>query len=222
MIPHCCRPRRQGQSSIRYGCGSRTGSTRSAMLMMIGSGWQIYNASPLFGFMFPNGVTLGGWLAGALLWHFAAMWLWSSTASSMSCSALQPAVSAASFCRSIRARSLPITAALRVNLTHDDSPLQRRAEAPISRRHPRRHRHRSVGPLDLEARATAGAHGVVRRLRRGALRAFLRHGHDRGFLVLHVIMALLVPKSLRAMIPAAEETPCRAPAKPFPASIRSS
>src|SRR6185295_1590194 len=46
-----------------------------AMLVMIGSGWQIYNASPLFPFVFPGGITLGGWLAGALLWHFAAMWL---------------------------------------------------------------------------------------------------------------------------------------------------
>src|SRR5262245_55365185 len=46
-----------------------------AMLVMIGSGWQIYNASPLFGFSFPNSITLGGWLAGALLWHFAAMWV---------------------------------------------------------------------------------------------------------------------------------------------------
>src|SRR5439155_18373775 len=46
-----------------------------AILIMIGSGWQIYNASPLFAFTFPNGITLGGWLAGGLLWHFAAMWL---------------------------------------------------------------------------------------------------------------------------------------------------
>src|ERR1043166_8183141 len=45
-----------------------------AMLVMIGSGWQIYNASPLFGFTFPRN-SLGGWLAGGLLWHFAAMWL---------------------------------------------------------------------------------------------------------------------------------------------------
>ena len=30
---------------------------------------------PLFAFHFPNGITLGGWLAGALQWHFAAMWL---------------------------------------------------------------------------------------------------------------------------------------------------
>ena len=46
-----------------------------AVLIMIMSGWQIYNASPLFDFAFPDDVTLGGWLAGALQWHFAAMWL---------------------------------------------------------------------------------------------------------------------------------------------------
>jgi thiosulfate reductase cytochrome b subunit len=46
-----------------------------AVLIMIGSGWQIYNASPLFPLVFPSSVTLGGWLAGGLLWHFAAMWL---------------------------------------------------------------------------------------------------------------------------------------------------
>jgi thiosulfate reductase cytochrome b subunit len=46
-----------------------------AVLIMITSGWQIYNASPLFGFSFPEALTLGGWLAGALQWHFAALWL---------------------------------------------------------------------------------------------------------------------------------------------------
>ena len=46
-----------------------------AVLLMVMSGWQIYNASPLFAFSFPDGLTLGGWLAGALQWHFAAMWL---------------------------------------------------------------------------------------------------------------------------------------------------
>src|SRR5881275_2985158 len=46
-----------------------------AMILMIMSGWQIYNASPLFSFKFASPITLGGWLAGALLWHFAAMWL---------------------------------------------------------------------------------------------------------------------------------------------------
>src|SRR5438067_10995488 len=46
-----------------------------AVLIMITSGWAIYNASPLFNFDFPAAVTLGGWLAGALQWHFAGMWL---------------------------------------------------------------------------------------------------------------------------------------------------
>jgi thiosulfate reductase cytochrome b subunit len=47
-----------------------------AILVMVASGWRIYNASPLFeSFTFPEALTLGGWLAGALQWHFAAMWL---------------------------------------------------------------------------------------------------------------------------------------------------
>lgn len=46
-----------------------------AIVVMVTSGWRIYDASPLFGFSFPPGLTLGGWLAGALQWHFAAMWV---------------------------------------------------------------------------------------------------------------------------------------------------
>lgn len=46
-----------------------------AILIMAASGWRIYNASPIFPFRLPNELTLGGWLAGALQWHFAAMWL---------------------------------------------------------------------------------------------------------------------------------------------------
>jgi thiosulfate reductase cytochrome b subunit len=47
-----------------------------AVLVLVLSGWRIYNASPLFeSFRFPSDLTLGGWLAGALQWHFAAMWL---------------------------------------------------------------------------------------------------------------------------------------------------
>jgi thiosulfate reductase cytochrome b subunit len=46
-----------------------------AVFIMIGSGWRIYDASPLFDFRFPPELTVGGWLAGALAWHFAAMWL---------------------------------------------------------------------------------------------------------------------------------------------------
>ncbi|WP_025598573.1 cytochrome b/b6 domain-containing protein [Burkholderia sp. WSM2230] len=47
-----------------------------AVMLMVTSGWQIYNASPIFaGWRFPSAITLGGWLGGALQWHFAVMWM---------------------------------------------------------------------------------------------------------------------------------------------------
>lgn len=46
------------------------------ILIMVTSGWQIYDASPIFkALTFPSALTLGGWLGGAIQWHFAAMWL---------------------------------------------------------------------------------------------------------------------------------------------------
>ena len=46
-----------------------------AVVILATSGWRIYNASPLFEFKFAKAITLGGWLGGAIQWHFAAMWL---------------------------------------------------------------------------------------------------------------------------------------------------
>ena len=46
-----------------------------AVLVLVASGWRIYNASPFYPFTIPREITLGGWLGGALQWHFAAMWL---------------------------------------------------------------------------------------------------------------------------------------------------
>ncbi|VTU20803.1 Ni/Fe-hydrogenase, b-type cytochrome subunit [Variovorax sp. PBL-E5] len=46
-----------------------------AVLVLVTSGWRIYDASPFFPFEIPASITLGGWLGGALQWHFAAMWL---------------------------------------------------------------------------------------------------------------------------------------------------
>ena len=47
-----------------------------AALVMMFSGWRIYDASPVFrNIVIPPSITLGGWLGGALQWHFAAMWL---------------------------------------------------------------------------------------------------------------------------------------------------
>lgn len=47
----------------------------AATLVMIMSGLQIHNADPILPFAIPSWLTLGGWLGGALLWHFAAMWI---------------------------------------------------------------------------------------------------------------------------------------------------
>ena len=47
-----------------------------AMIVMIGSGWKIYNDEVLFGWLhFPNWMTIGGGAEGALQWHFLAMWI---------------------------------------------------------------------------------------------------------------------------------------------------
>jgi thiosulfate reductase cytochrome b subunit len=46
-----------------------------AVTVLVLSGWRIYDASPFFGFLIPSSLTLGGWLGGAIQWHFAAMWI---------------------------------------------------------------------------------------------------------------------------------------------------
>ncbi|RXR30775.1 cytochrome b/b6 domain-containing protein [Sphingobium fluviale] len=47
----------------------------AAMTVMVMSGWEIHNAHPIASFPFPSAITLGGGLIGALQWHFAAMWV---------------------------------------------------------------------------------------------------------------------------------------------------
>jgi thiosulfate reductase cytochrome b subunit len=47
----------------------------AAVVVLVTSGWRIYDATAFLGFAIPAGWTLGGWLGGALAWHFAAMWL---------------------------------------------------------------------------------------------------------------------------------------------------
>jgi thiosulfate reductase cytochrome b subunit len=47
-----------------------------AMVIMIGSGWKIYQDEVIFGSLhFPNAITIGGEAQGALQWHFFAMWI---------------------------------------------------------------------------------------------------------------------------------------------------
>jgi len=47
-----------------------------AMIVMILSGWKIYNDDVLFGILhFPDDIVLGIWAQHALQWHFFGMWI---------------------------------------------------------------------------------------------------------------------------------------------------
>jgi thiosulfate reductase cytochrome b subunit len=173
-----------------------------AMIVMIGSGWEIYNASPLFPFVFPRGITLGGWLAGALLWHFAAMWL--LAVNGLVYLALGLATGR------FRRKLVPIRpgdvladarAALTGKLAHHDLSVYNAVQKLLY-----------LGvilagivivlsglsiwkPVQLqELTAVFGGYDAARYVHFLAMAAIV------GFLVVHVVMALLVPRSLRAMV----------------------
>jgi thiosulfate reductase cytochrome b subunit len=172
-----------------------------AMLVMIGSGWQIYNASPLLGFVFPKSITLGGWLAGALLWHFAAMWLIAVNGLVY----LALGFASGRFRRKlwpIRARDIvhDIGAALTLRLSHDDLSVYNAVQKLL---------YAGVilaavivvlsglsiwKPVQLQAlTALFGGYDAARYVHFFAMAAIV------AFLVVHIALAVLVPKSLRAM-----------------------
>ena len=173
-----------------------------AILVMIGSGWQIYNASPLFGFTFPGSITLGGWLAGALLWHFAAMWVLVVNGIIY--------VTLGILTGRFRRKLLPIRpsdvisdlkAALTFKLAHDDlshyNAVQKLLYSGVI----------LAGivivlsglsiwkPVQFqELTALFGGYDTARYVHFFAMAAIV------GFLVVHIALALIVPKSLRAMV----------------------
>jgi len=173
-----------------------------AIILMIMSGWQIYNASPLFSFTFSRSITLGGWLGGALLWHFAAMWL--LMVNGLVYLALGFATGR------FRKKLLPITpegvmsdarAALTGKLSHDDltkyNQVQKLLYTGII----------VVGvlivlsglsiwkPVQLQwLTALFGGYDAARYVHFICMSAIV------AFLVVHVALAVLVPKSLRAMV----------------------
>jgi thiosulfate reductase cytochrome b subunit len=174
-----------------------------AMFAMIGSGWQIYDASPLFSFIeFPRQIALGGWLAGALLWHFAAMWL--LVANGLVYVAL--GILTGRFRRQllpIRPREVmrDFLAALRGKLAHDDLAVYNAVQKLLY-----------VGVLLAGVVIVASGLSIWKPVQLKWLTAFFggyntaRYVHFFamasivGFLTVHVVLALIVPKSLRAMI----------------------
>lgn len=173
-----------------------------AMVIMIMSGWQIYNASPLFAFLFPKTITLGGWLAGALLWHFAAMWL-------LTINGIVYVILGFATGR-FRRTLTPITpagviadtkAALTGKLGHEDlskyNAIQKLLYAGVL----------LVGvlivlsglaiwkPIQFQyLTALFGGYDIARYVHFFAMSAIVL------FVIVHTLMALLVPKSLRAML----------------------
>jgi thiosulfate reductase cytochrome b subunit len=174
-----------------------------AIVLMIMSGWQVYDASPLFkSFSFPASVTLGGWLGGGLLWHFAAMWLLMVNGLIY--------LTLGFVTGRFRKKLLPITpsgvladtrAAFTGRLSHDDlskyNYVQKLLYAGII----------VVGivivlsglsmwkPVQLQyLTALFGGYDVARYVHFFCMAAIC------AFLVVHVALALLVPRSLRAMI----------------------
>jgi thiosulfate reductase cytochrome b subunit len=172
-----------------------------AIVCMIMSGWMIYDASPLFGFQFPAWATLGGWLAGAVAWHLAFMWLLVGNGLVYVVYGL--------LTRHFRRSLLPLWPreilrdagdAARFRLEHrvgEYNAVQRLAY---------------VGVLTLGVLATASGLAIWKPVQLQALTAlfggyeFARRVHFAvmagivGFILLHLTLVLLVPRTLPGMI----------------------
>ena len=92
-----------------------------AVFVLITSGWKIYNATAFLGFAIPNQLTLGGWLGGALLWHFAAMWVLAINGMAyLMLNGITKRLLTKFFPLSLKAFLADITDALKGRLTHAD------------------------------------------------------------------------------------------------------
>ncbi|WP_321943241.1 cytochrome b/b6 domain-containing protein [Paraburkholderia tropica] len=93
-----------------------------AVIVMCLSGWQVYEASPIFSAIrFPVSITLGGWLGGALLWHFAFMWILVANFGAYLVANLSTGRLRENFLPlSLRAVVTDLVAALRGKLSHGD------------------------------------------------------------------------------------------------------
>jgi thiosulfate reductase cytochrome b subunit len=91
------------------------------IVVMVMSGWRIYDASPLFDVEFPKAITMGAGLAGATQWHFAAMWLLAANGLVYLCYGLVSGHFGRKFLPvTPRAVLRDVMAALRGRLAHED------------------------------------------------------------------------------------------------------
>jgi thiosulfate reductase cytochrome b subunit len=173
-----------------------------AVVAMIGSGWQIYNASPLFGFSFPSSITLGGWLGGGIRWHFAAMWLLAING------VIYLALNIAS--GRLRRKFFPLSVG---GVAHDALDALR---GKLSHADPRKYNYVQklaylFVMLDITLLVLSGLvlwksvqFGLLRELLGGYEAARLIHFFAMatlaGFIAVHLVMVVLVPKTLLTML----------------------
>lgn len=173
-----------------------------AVVLMAASGWRIYNASPFWPFTIPAGATLGGWLGGALQWHFAAMWLLVANGLAyIALNALTGRLRRQFFPVSPRQFTHDLGAALRGKLSHAD-PRHYNAVQKVAY---------LFVMLDIVLlvltglvlwksvqfpllRDLFGGYDFARRLHFLAMAALL------GFVAIHIVMVALVPRTLLAML----------------------
>jgi thiosulfate reductase cytochrome b subunit len=173
-----------------------------AVLVMVMSGWRIYNASPLFDFAFPKAITLGGWLGGAIQWHFAAMWLLVANGLVyLACNLISGRLAHKFFPWSPRAFIADVLAALKGRLAHDDlahyNMVQRAAYLFVIA---------DIALLVLSGlvlwksvqfpmlRELLGGYEAARRVHFLAMSVLV------GFFAVHLVMVALVPRTLLAML----------------------
>jgi thiosulfate reductase cytochrome b subunit len=174
-----------------------------AVVLMVMSGWQIYNASPIFAALhFSPAFTLGGWLGGALLWHFAVMWLLvANFAVYLGLNLVSGRLRRKLLPFSFRSLATDTLAALRGRLTHGD----------LSRYNAIQKLAYLVVIVDIVLLVLSGL-AVWKSVQFPLLRAVMG-GYDNArvvhfvcmsvlvaFFVVHVAMVALVPRSLLLMI----------------------
>ena len=174
-----------------------------AMVVMIGSGWGIYNDAVIFHSLhFAKPIKLGGWAAQSLLWHFAGMWL-------LALNGLAYLTYGVVTGR-LRERLLPIRPAEVVKTVRDTLHLKLEHDDPTT--------YNAVQKILYVVVILAGVSQVVTGLAiwkpvqlsglTGLLGGFqtarLLHFSGMavivGFLVVHVALSLLVPSTLWAML----------------------
>lgn len=174
-----------------------------AMIVMIGSGWEIYNDEIIFGWLtFPKAIVIGTWAATALQWHFFGMWILGINGLCY----LAYGLATGRFRRKllpIRPRELvsDIKGALSFHLAHDDITTYNAVQKMLY-----------VGVILIAILQVTSGLAVWKPIQfptlyklfvdfQGArLVHFLGMALICGFMVVHVTLALLVPKTLVAMV----------------------